>query len=365
MSVRLFLAGDVMTGRGVDQILAHPSPPELYEPHVRFADQYVERAEAVNGPIPRHAAPDYVWGDGLAVLERRRPDARIVNLETSVTTSEAALPKGINYRMHPENAEVLTAAEIDCCVLANNHVLDWDVAGLLETLETLERAGVQVAGAGREAAAADAPATLPAGGGARVLVFGFCAGDSGVPPDWTAGRRTPGVNRLLDLSDTTVEGIGERVAALKGENDLVVASIHWGSNWGYEIPRAHRRFGRALVDGAGVDAVHGHSAHHPKAVEVYRGRPILYGCGDLINDYEGISGHEDVRGDLAVMYFLTFELPGGTLRELDLVPMRVRNFRLQHPAEADRDWLHRRLRRECERFGHDVELREEGYSLEW
>jgi poly-gamma-glutamate capsule biosynthesis protein CapA/YwtB (metallophosphatase superfamily) len=69
-------------------------------------------------------------GTALDALEVMRPAARIINLETSITTSEHAAPKDINYRMHPRNVEALTRAAVDCCVLANNHVLDWRETGL-------------------------------------------------------------------------------------------------------------------------------------------------------------------------------------------------------------------------------------------
>ncbi len=75
-TVRLFLCGDVMLGRGIDQILPHPADPRLYEPHVVSALTYVELAERVNGAIPRPVDFSYVWGDAIAELERLRPDAR-------------------------------------------------------------------------------------------------------------------------------------------------------------------------------------------------------------------------------------------------------------------------------------------------
>ena len=123
-----------MCGRGIDQVLAHPCSPEIYEHYLRSAEGYVLLAEQANGPIPRRNGSSYVWGAALGQLERMQPDARIINLETAVTRSHDRVNKGINYRMSPENAECLAAAKIDCCVLANNHVLDWGRAGLLETL---------------------------------------------------------------------------------------------------------------------------------------------------------------------------------------------------------------------------------------
>src|SRR5918994_2055115 len=156
--VTVFLCGDVMTGRAIDQILPHPSDPRIYEEVASDARTYIELAEEVNGPIPRAVDPSYIWGDALAELQQVRPDARIVNLETSVTRNDEAWPKSVNYRMNPANVECLTAAGIDVCVLANNHVLDYVHAGLEETLETLQRAGLATAGAGRTLAEAPRPA---------------------------------------------------------------------------------------------------------------------------------------------------------------------------------------------------------------
>jgi poly-gamma-glutamate synthesis protein (capsule biosynthesis protein) len=269
--VTLFLCGDVMTGRGLDQILPHPSAPHLFEPHVRSAQGYVELAEAATGPIARPVDFTYVWGDTLSELERLRPEARIINLETAITTSEDAWPdKGIHYRMHPENVGCLTAAGIDCSVVANNHVLDWGDAGLLETLDTLHGAGIHTAGAGRDDAEAAAPAAIDLPGGGRVLVFAFGCESSGVPVEWEAGKARAGVNFLSDLSDRAAERVAVQVSALKRAFDIVVVSIHWGGNWGYRIPARHRAFAHALIDTAGVDIVHGHSSHHPMGFEVYR-----------------------------------------------------------------------------------------------
>src|SRR5262249_33320603 len=154
MSLRLFLCGDVMTGRGIDQALPHPLNPVLYEPYVRDAREYVALAEEANGPIPRPLGVDYVWVDALQELERARVDLRVVNLETAVTSAETPWPgKGIHYRMHPQNIECLTAAKINACALANNHVLDWGYDGLSETLKNLDAAGIAHAGAGNDAEA--------------------------------------------------------------------------------------------------------------------------------------------------------------------------------------------------------------------
>ncbi len=354
-TVTLFLCGDVMTGRGVDQVLPAAGDPRIFEPVMESARGYVELAERVHGPVPAPVDPAYPWGKALEELERVAPDVRIVNLETAVTTSDARWRgKRIHYRMHPDNVTCLSRAGIDCCVLANNHVLDWGVAGLRETLRTLEGAGIATVGAGDTADEADAPAVLDAPGEGRVLVFGLGAASSGIPREWRARSDRPGVHLLDDLSGATVRKVGRAVTDVREPDDVVVASIHWGANWGYEVPEEQRAFARGLIDEAGVDVVHGHSSHHAKGIEIHANRPILYGCGDFLNDYEGISGHERFRGDLAVMYFLTLDGSGGGLVDFTMVPLRLRRFRLERAPEVDVEWLRGILDREGERLGTRV-----------
>ncbi|MHC4180350.1 MAG: CapA family protein, partial [Planctomycetota bacterium] len=312
--VTLFLGGDVMTGRGIDQILPHSVDPKLYEPWVKSALDYAELAESKNGPIPRPVDHSYIWGDALTVLAQVDPEMRIINLETAVTTSATPWPgKGIHYRMHPKNILCLTSAEIRCCTLANNHVLDWGHAGLAETLATLRQAGMQTAGAGRNLEEAAAPAVLPMSARGRVLVFALGHESSGILPGWAAGDNRPGVNLLDSFSERSVRRIADQVRAVKRQGDIVVASVHWGGNWGYRVPDRHRDFARRLVGEAAVDVVHGHSSHHPKGIEVYEDCPILYGCGDFINDYEGIRGYEEFRGDLSLMYLPCLDRGSGRL----------------------------------------------------
>ena len=359
-TVRLFLCGDVMTGRGIDQVLAHPCEPALHESYAQSAMDYVRLAEEANGPVPRQVGPSYVWGAALEELSRMRPDARIINLETSITRSEDFVPKGINYRMSPENAGCLVAAGVDCCVLANNHVLDWGRAGLLDTLAALERLHIEVAGAGRNLEEARAPAISSIADMSRVLVFSCAAATSGVPRSWAATRDSPGVNLLPDLSEDTITRMSEEIARVRQPRDVVIVSIHWGSNWGYDVPGAHRRFAHALVDHADVSVIHGHSSHHAKAAEVYRDRLVLYGCGDFLNDYEGIRGHEGYRDDLPLMYFADIDPATGGLAALEIVPLQIRQFRLARPPRRDIDWLRAMLDRECGQFGVRLALTAEG-----
>jgi poly-gamma-glutamate capsule biosynthesis protein CapA/YwtB (metallophosphatase superfamily) len=363
--VTLFLCGDVMTGRGIDQILPRPSDPVLHEPYVESAVEYVAMAERQNGPIPRPVDFTYIWGDALEVLNRTAPSVRIVNLETSITTSLDYESKGINYRMHPANTGCLTAAEVDCCVLANNHVLDWGPSGLAETIRTLHEAGISTAGAGRNLREAWAPAAIETAD-SRVLVFAAGTSDSGIDRHWAATDMRPGVLLLRDLSDKTVGCIAEQVARIKRPGDIAVLSIHWGGNWGYQIPLDQILFTHRLVDTAGIDVIHGHSSHHPKGIEIYHDRPILYGCGDFLNDYEGIAGYESFRSHLVLAYFLAMNPNTGTLLHLEIVPFATKRLHLQCPELQDARWLFELLERLGKPLGTWVTLGDpRRFSLEW
>lgn len=362
-ALRLFLCGDVMTGRGIDQILPHPCNPTLHEPGVDDARTYVHLAEQAHGPIPRPVDFAYIWGDALTELQLTHTDLRIVNLETSITISEQYWPdKEIHYRMNPRNVGCLTVARIDCCVLANNHVLDWGYAGLAETLQTLDAAGLARTGAGRNLAEATAPAVLEVAGKGRVLVLGLGSGTSGIPSAWAAAEDRPGVYLLEDFSEQTARHVASQIRDIKQAGDVVNASIHWGPNWGYDIPEQQVRFAHRLIE-EGVDIVHGHSSHHVKTIEVYRERLILYGCGDFVNDYEGIGTYEWLRGDLAIMFLVSVEPGTGRLIELKLVPFQSRRFRLTWATPEDVKWLCQRLKELGSTVGTWLEMQDEHHLL--
>lgn len=329
----LMLAGDVMTGRGIDQVLAHPAPPQLHEAHVRDARVYVRLAEKVNGPIAAPLAPAQLWADALPAIAQAAPALRIVNLETAVTARGQAWPgKAVHYRMHPANIGCLTVAGLDLCSLANNHAVDWGHEGLADTLQALSAAGLAVAGAGPDLAAASAPAMLPLQGGGRLIVAAWAAPDCGVPDAWSATPRRPGVALLKDLGAAGLRQVETSIESQRREGDRVLLTLHWGANWVDQVPEEHRRFAHTLIDRGLVDLVHGHSSHHPLPWELHGGKLVLYGCGDLINDYEGIQPHMP-QHDVACLYFATLSRATGQLQHLRIESLQRRGFRLVR-AEA-------------------------------
>jgi poly-gamma-glutamate synthesis protein (capsule biosynthesis protein) len=378
-TIRVLLCGDVMLGRGIDQILPHSTAPTIPEQWREIDDAriFVELAVRCNGPLPEPRDAAYVWGDVLGEICGAGADLRLANLETAVSTSDDLWPdKPVRYRTHPGNVETLRAARLDCCSLANNHVLDWGYRGLAETLDTLRRANIASVGAGRDRREADTPAVFDVPGKGRVAVFGFATPGSGVPQAWAAGPGRPGVS-LIDLSERFAAHIAALVRAAKSNAGIAIASIHWGGNWGHEIPPQMRRFAHRLIDEAGIDVIHGHSSHHVRAIEVYRERLILYGCGDLINDYEGIplhdhprsagttAGYSRFRAEFGLIYRAGLDAASGALQSLDMVPTRIRNMRVNRVDAEGVRWLEETLNREGGAFGTAVALEDGLLKLRW
>jgi poly-gamma-glutamate synthesis protein (capsule biosynthesis protein) len=187
-----------------------------------------------------------------------------------------------------------------------------------------------------------------------VLVFSYGSPSSGIPDGWQATAFTGGVNRLDETDPSAVNHVARAVREHRLPGDRIVVSIHWGSNWGYDVSSDQRRLARGLIDEAGVDVVHGHSSHHPRPIEVYQGKLILYGCGDVINDYEGIGGHDAYRPELGFLYLADLDVANGDLQRLLLVPTRIRRFRINRAAPDEIGWLAQTMNREGRAFGTQV-----------
>jgi poly-gamma-glutamate capsule biosynthesis protein CapA/YwtB (metallophosphatase superfamily) len=101
---------------------------------------------------------------------------------------------------------------------------------------------------------------------------------------------------------------------------------------------------------ARIDIIHGHSSHHAKGIEVYKNKLILYGCGDFLNDYEGIGGYEPFKSHLCLIHFANVEKSTGHLISLDMIPMQIKRFRVNRATETGTVWLKGTLDRESKKI---------------
>ena len=354
-----------MLGRGIDQRMPQHCDPTLHEALVRDARHYGQLAERRHGPITAPFGPATPWGESLTWMDRFNPELRLVNLETAITNSDRPWPgKGVHFRLHPANITALQAARLDGCSLANNHSLDWGSNGLAETLRSLRLAGIQTAGAGLNPHQAQRPARWLLADGRQVLLFAWAFTSSGVPPAWAAQPGHPGIALLSGINNGSVKWLCRCINRQRRPGDRVVVSLHWGANWVPVIPEQHRWLARRLIELAGVDVVFGHSSHHPLPLEVYEGKLILYGCGDLINDYEGLPAHSPWRSDLVCLYGVELDRASGTLAALELQPFQLRGFQLQEASAADRQLLEHQLGFEATPGGWRYRHEGHGWRLE-
>ncbi|CAH1773713.1 unnamed protein product [Owenia fusiformis] len=362
-TINIFLGGNVMIGRGIDQIFPESSDPYIFEKNTQDARDYVKLAIKKNGKFyleHEKQAIEYIWGYAMKTWEKYKPDVKLINLETTLTTSDTMWPmRPTQLRAHPTNVKSLKIAGIDCCGIANDHALDYGYQGLDETVKVLKEAGIKYTGAGRCTTEAKEPCIFDIADKGRVIIFSLCTHSSGVPNYWaatTSGTTGFGVNTInIDINTTDFINLKTQIKEVKKPRDVIILSLHWGEEWNAQIHQSLREFAHRAIDEAEVDAIHGHSTHFPLGIEVYREKLILYGTGDLINDTEGMPGkYEDSQCDLGFMYFAKVNLDTGNLIELRLVPFRIKQFRLCTPNPRDVNLAVNPLRRRCKEFDTDV-----------
>jgi poly-gamma-glutamate synthesis protein (capsule biosynthesis protein) len=244
---------------------------------------------------------------------------RFCNLECAISdrgVRRSPETKAFHFRSDTKNVEVLKRAGIDAVSLANNHILDFGEPALRDTLDILDRNRIHHAGAGCDAAEAEAPAVFRIGDKTAAF-FAFTDNE----PGWKAAEGKPGIHFLpADLENRDVKRFRSLVEQAREKKDLVVVSAHWGPNWGREVPEEHAALAHCLVD-SGADVVFGHSAHVFRAVEIYRDRPILYSTGDFVDDY-AVDRIE--RNDESFVFLV--ELGEGEETRVVLYPTTIREF---------------------------------------
>jgi poly-gamma-glutamate synthesis protein (capsule biosynthesis protein) len=365
-----------MTGQGIAPLMPTAGAP--LRRSMRSALDYVHDAgasppsagsDAADGghpdTLPRPVCFEYPWGDALSLLRRETPDLCLANLEACITARGTPASPQIHARLSPQQLPVLAALGVQGVVLAGPHALDWGPHGLHDTLQCLRQAGIRGVGAGHDSieAAEEAQWPLPGRGRLRLLAFGHAS--CGLAATAAAAERRPGINWLRDLDARAVAGIAARVGAQRREGDIVVVSLHWGAQWGYEVTREQRDFAQALVDVAGVDLVWGQASRHPRPIEVHHGRLILYGVGTFLKDAGLAAGHEQLRPELAALY-LPRLATDGRLLDLRLWPLRVHLFRLKRACASEAQWLARALGAACRRHGTALAPRGDGsLRLDW
>ena len=216
-------------------------------------------------------------------------DLTIVNLEGPLTVSEdKKSDKRFNFRGDPGNVAILSGSGVEICNLANNHTLDYGKSGLKETCATLDKAGI-----------------------------GWCVG-SHVCYTQVKGVRVGALG--FTKWDHSLDDITRTVTEARRNCDLLIVSIHWGTELDYTAAAAQRQLGRAIID-AGADLVLGTHPHVVQGVERYRDRYIVYSLGNFC--FGGNSNPADYRCLVFQQTFRFQPREGLTDEGINLIPALV------------------------------------------
>ena len=362
-----------MLGRAVQLSFPVQAPGEEFIRDSCTAEHYMNMA--LHSPKPtlseirkqNQNCGSYLWGKSRFEM-KHEPDVCLLNLETAVTKtiSNSDIPsyKGINYHMHVDNFETIMAgfpfkAPVVLC-FANNHSLDFGRKALEK--ESLPFFGhtrsVQMIGCGRNFREAAKPAIVPCDG-VEIEIFAVATGCSGTPRDWWATDVQSAVVGLPSL--TNAASVDESLVIIRkvisrsstAKNRRVrILSIHWGPNWALKHEseaaiKARRELAHRVIDECGVDLIYGHSSHHIRGMERYKQKLIIYGAGDIINDYEGFENPGEERYVKLGGIFAVDVTASGDLRQLCIVPMLMNQLRLERYTKDSLRWNPNRQRYEA------------------
>ncbi len=306
----------------------------------------------------------------------RDADFSFANLENALSTrGELMKGKPTRHRGHPALVAGLVDAGFDAVGIANNHMLDFGVPSLEQTMMTLRRAAIPFTGAGMTIEEAGKPAILERGG----LRVGLLAYSSVLPQGHSAGPEEAGVNPLRVKTSYTplrnldeypasepiihswavtedLERMKEDIGRLKSRADLVFVYQHWGASMRHEVHEHQREIGHAAID-AGAGAVFGGHQHVLSGIEFYHGRPIVHCTGNLIFDEI-----EPFFTDAASQTFLLGgRMDQGGVSDLYLIPCRCGvggASRLLSPMRGEGRKIVSTMQKLSTPYGTDVSIRD-------
>ncbi len=239
----------------------------LFAGDVYLSDHVLEAYDAAGGI-------DGVLSQGYQA-EIQAADYFVTNEEFPFSTRGTPAPdKQFTFRVHPEKVKLMQEMGIDLVTLANNHALDYGRDAMLDTIDTLDHAGIRHVGAGKNLAEARKPAIVELNG----RTFAFIGATRVYPEaDWAAGTDSAGMFSAYDGG----AALAEEVKAAKQQADYVIAYVHWGIEREEMPNEVQKSIAHRLVD-AGADLVVGAHPHVLQGLEYYQGVPIAYSLGNFV-----------------------------------------------------------------------------------
>ncbi|MBL4655693.1 MAG: CapA family protein [Bacteroidia bacterium] len=290
----------------------------------------------------------YPWGNMLNMLKSN--DLNLINLETTLTTSTKKVLKVFNYKADPDKVQCLIEARIDVVNLANNHILDFSERGLIETIATLDKAGIKHVGSGVNKKEALSHVVIKKKG-ITIGILGFTDNES----SWEAEENKPGTN-YLRVGD--IEKIENQIKRIRDKVDILIFSFHWGPNMRQKPTEEFQTFAHKVID-LGVDIFHGHSAHIFQGIEIYQGNVILYDTGGFVDDY---AVDPLLRNDQSFLYLM--EVSKNGVQKVELVPVLISYMQVNQATGSDYREIVNKVKTLSEEFGTKIIETNEGLFVE-
>lgn len=303
--------------------------------------------------VAKRQSPSYFWGD--LKPELLKADLRVINLETAVTKSTKKIDqfKVFYFRADPVAIKILRKAKIDYVSLANNHVLDFGIEGLEDTIRHLDEAGILHAGAGLNHGQAKKPAMFQVKG-TKIAILSFTDNESG----WKASETQPGTN-YLPIGDAGWRELEPQIKEAKKMADFVIVSGHWGPNMVQRPTRAFQDFAHRIID-AGADIFHGHSAHLFQGIEKYKDKLILYDTGDFVDDYYV---DPSLRNDET--FLVKVKIIAKEIKEVKLIPALISEFQVNKANGEDKERILTKMTGLCKELGTDLARKNDTLILDY
>ncbi|MGE6379623.1 CapA family protein [Peribacillus muralis] len=298
------MVGDVMMGRYVEEVTEKHGYDYLF----RYMKPYFADSDYVSGNYEHPALKD---------------DA------SSYKEADTA----IRLNSNKSGVKAVKDAGFSVMTLANNHMMDFEEQGLLDTIDEFKRTDMNYVGAGKNTAEAKASIDYADVNGVRVATLGFTDvyGKDAVPTDTQAGI-------LNSNPDLLFEMIGKAKDAKQGNADLVVVNMHWGQEYSTSATLRQKDLAKAVID-AGADIIIGHHPHVLQSFDVYKDGIIFYSLGNFIFD----QGWTRTKDSAMVQYHLTEDGKAS----IDVVPLQIEEA-TPRPAtsKADQSRVYRQLTKE-------------------
>ena len=321
MSITICFIGDIMLGRYINEKM----DPTL--------NTFISKLTRIDNAGYSDNAMKIIYGQTYKIINKC--DLLVGNLESCITNRMDREKKAFNFRIHPKYSRALKIHKNMFLNVANNHIMDYQIEGMYDTLNDLDKLDIKYSGAGKNIQEAIKPVIMDIGG-IKIGIIG-CADHYDY---WGATNNKPGIY-YVDYNN--YGHILNHIKETKRNVDILIMSIHWGWNFIKGIDNKYQKFARDVFD-AGVNIIHGQSSHHVKCIRYNNTHMVMYGIGDFVNDY---TVNDAYRSNLGVIVKVSTD--GKSIQRVSIHPTEVDDGKVTilHPGK-ERDYICDIVKDDCD-----------------